>query len=129
MSVSGRLCTACNSPIPQDALFCASCGSPSPPEFDPRSTPTTWAYLNRAAAAEDRHALLQRALGSGFELRQLIGQGGFGEVWEAWDLRLKREVAVKVLLGDLAVSPALQARFAREAEAAAKLRHPNIIPI
>jgi tRNA A-37 threonylcarbamoyl transferase component Bud32 len=72
---------------------------------------------------------LQRALGAGWELRDLIGQGGFGEVWAAGDTRLKRDVAVKTLRSDLIASTALLERFQREAEAVARLRHPHIIPI
>ena len=74
-------------------------------------------------------AQLQRALGTAYELREEVGKGGFGTVYEAWDVRLKRKVAVKVLRGDLGISPDLMERFQREAEAVAKLRHPNILPI
>ncbi len=71
---------------------------------------------------------LQRALGDGFAVRELLGRGGFAEVFAAEDLRLKRMVAIKVLRPDVA-SPALVERFRREAEAAAQLRHPHIVPI
>ncbi len=77
----------------------------------------------------DARERLQNALGSGFEVRRLLGQGGFAEVYACWDTSLKREVAVKVLRRDLAAEPVLAERFRREAEAVARLRHPNIIPI
>jgi serine/threonine-protein kinase len=50
-------------------------------------------------------------------------------VYAAWDVRLKREVAVKTLRHDIHVSHALLERFELEAEAVAKLRHPHIVPI
>jgi tRNA A-37 threonylcarbamoyl transferase component Bud32 len=72
---------------------------------------------------------LARALQPGLRLGRLIGRGGFAEVYAAWDEQLKRDVAVKVLRYDLAHHEALVARFRREAEAVAQLRHPNIVPI
>ena len=127
-----RSCTACATPLPRDAAFCPTCGAATPTEFEP-TTGTEAAPVAsdtpRPSDAALRRAQLQHALGAAFELKELVGQGGFGEVWAAWDVRLKRDVAVKVLLADLAASPGLHTRFAREAEAAARLRHPNIIPI
>lgn len=64
-----------------------------------------------------------------FELGREIGRGGMGTVYEAWQRSLKRTVAVKVLGRQVSSSPAAVLRFQREAQAAAKLRHPNIIPI
>jgi tRNA A-37 threonylcarbamoyl transferase component Bud32 len=72
---------------------------------------------------------LARALQPGLRLGRLIGRGGFAEVYAAWDEQLKREVAVKVLRYDLAHHETLVARFRREAEAVAQLRHPNVVPI
>jgi len=71
---------------------------------------------------------VQLALGPDFELKDLLGQGGFADVYAVRDLRLKRDLAVKVLRPELA-SPALLQRFQREAEAVAGLRHPHIVPI
>jgi serine/threonine-protein kinase len=76
-----------------------------------------------------RRAALQDALGDNYEVRRLLGRGGFAEVYVAWDKRLKREIAVKTIRGDLVVNDNLLERFQREAEAVAKLRHPNIVPI
>jgi serine/threonine-protein kinase len=72
---------------------------------------------------------LQRALGPGYELGDRIGAGGFAEVFRARDLRLKRDIAVKVLRPDLGLTPGMLERFRREAETVAALRHPNIVPI
>ena len=80
------------------------------------------------AEAEYRERL-DRALGDGYELRELIGRGGFGSVYAVWDQRLERNVAVKALRHDLFPTPDILKRFEREAKAVAKLRHPNILPI
>ena len=53
----------------------------------------------------------QRALGESYELRALLGMGGFAEVYAAFDRRLKRDVAVKVLRTELVTSPAMLERF------------------
>src|SRR5262245_50805576 len=61
-------------------------------------------------------------------LREL-GRGGMGVVYEADDPRLRRRVAVKLLRRDGSIEPSAIVRFRREAELAASLRHPAIVPI
>ena len=63
----------------------------------------------------------------GYEIEEPLGAGGMGEVYRARDLRLGREVAVKVLSGAMAAHPDSLARFEREARAVAALNHPNIV--
>jgi serine/threonine-protein kinase len=58
-----------------------------------------------------------------------IGRGGMGVVYVARDLRLKRRVAIKVLPPELAYRSEIRARFTREAQTAARLSHPHIVPI
>src|SRR5215471_8227325 len=67
-------------------------------------------------------------LGS-YEVIALLGVGGMGEVYRARDLKLKREVAIKVLPELLAGDPERLARFQREAELLATLNHPNIAAV
>jgi Tol biopolymer transport system component len=64
-----------------------------------------------------------------FEVVELIGRGGMGEVYRARDSRLKRDVAIKILPAGLARDPDRIARFEREARAAGALNHPNIVAI
>lgn len=64
-----------------------------------------------------------------FEIIGAVGRGGMGEVWKARDLRLKRDVAIKVLPADLVRDPDRIARFEREARAASALNHPNIVSV
>ncbi len=70
-----------------------------------------------------------RLLGGRYELGTVLGRGGMAEVRRARDQRLGRDVAVKQLRIDLASDPTFQARFRREAQAAAGLNHPNIVAV
>jgi serine/threonine protein kinase/Tfp pilus assembly protein PilF len=64
-----------------------------------------------------------------YEILGPLGAGGMGEVYRARDLRLGREIAVKVLPNEVASSPDRLARFEREARAVAALNHPNIVTL
>ncbi|HXF96533.1 MAG TPA: serine/threonine-protein kinase [Gemmatimonadales bacterium] len=72
---------------------------------------------------------LRRALGDDYELLEEIGSGGFGRVYRVRDLGLEREVAIKVLHPALTADPGVVERFRREAQLAARLRHPNVVSI
>ncbi len=64
-----------------------------------------------------------------YVIKSALGAGGMGEVYRAFDTRLKRFVAVKVLPGEISDDPRLRARFEREARAVAALSHPNIVTV
>ena len=74
-------------------------------------------------------ARVERALAPQYELDREIGRGGMGIVYRARDARLKRSVAVKLLPPELAYRSEIRSRFLREAETAAQLSHPHIVPI
>src|SRR5262245_47295666 len=63
------------------------------------------------------------------EITALLGKGGMGEVYRARDLKLKRDVAIKILPEEFARDADRLARFQREAEVLASLNHPNIAGI
>ncbi len=64
-----------------------------------------------------------------YEVVELIGAGGMGEVYKARDLRLHRDVAVKVMPASFAADPERLRRFEQEARAVASLNHPNILAV
>lgn len=72
--------------------------------------------------------LVGQVLGQ-YELRELLGVGGMGAVYRAFQISLKREVAVKVLPSTLVNEPGYVERFNREAQTAALLEHPHIVSI
>jgi serine/threonine protein kinase/Tfp pilus assembly protein PilF len=65
----------------------------------------------------------------GYQITQRLGEGGMGVVYEARQIGLKRRVALKMIRGGAAARPELVNRFRIEAEAVARLRHPNIMQI
>jgi serine/threonine protein kinase len=102
-----------------DGRFCSNCGTPSgevthacPPD------PT-----------EELKERLARTLAGRYEIIRLLGRGGMAVVFLAQDLVLEREVAIKVLPPDMSHDTKLIPRFHQEARTAARLDHPNIIPI
>lgn len=68
-------------------------------------------------------------LGNRYQLLQTLGTGGMAVVYRAYDLRLERPVAIKVLRQDYSQSDAFRERFRQEATAAANLSHPNIVTV
>ena len=72
---------------------------------------------------------LIQALGDAYTLEGELGRGGMGVVFNARDERLKRRVAIKVLPPELAFREEVRIRFVREAQTAAGLSHPHIVPI
>ena len=107
-------CPACNVALPTDARFCLSCG-----ERVERPAPDAPADLLRDA--------LEKAIG--FHRIERLLTGGMGAVYLAHELALDRDVAIKVLPPERAGSRDVRERFRREARTAARLSHPNIVPL
>jgi serine/threonine protein kinase len=101
-------CPRCHTPIPGDALYCSQC----PPDY-----------------THELGERLARVLEGRYEIIRLLGRGGMAAVFLARDLVLERQVAIKVLPPDMIGDGQLMARFQQEGKTAAKLDHPNIIPI
>ncbi len=108
-------CSSCGAALAADARFCSSCGS---------------AIARHAPSqADPLRDLLQSALAPGIEIVRPIGRGGMGAVYLGRETALDREVAIKTLAPEVAGAPELRERFRREARIAAKLTHPNIVPL
>ena len=112
-------CFRCHTPIPGNSKFCLSCGADVSGGDGPTSTSSVDIVRER----------LQRIIEGKYRLERLLGKGGMGQVFLAHDLTLEREVAIKVLPPDVAQDDQVVRRFQQEAKTAAKLDHPNIIPI
>ncbi len=98
--------------MPTAAAFCPACGVATPTDAGPVAAPGE-------DAQQDHRRRLQDVLGDGYQLRELIGEGGFGSVYRAVDLKVKREVAVKVIRAELLLSQTSMDRVQREAQAVA----------
>jgi hypothetical protein len=72
---------------------------------------------------------VERTIEGRYRLERLVGKGGMGAVYEATDLRLHRKVAVKILTGSMFGNSEALRRFEREAQASARLHHPNIVTV
>ena len=115
-------CTHCHTPLPDEARFCFSCGS----DLSDGGVKTVVRPRDVTAELQDR---LTHVLAGRYNVQKLLGAGGMGAVFLAEDLTLERTVAIKVLPPDMSRDERVVARFQREAKTAAKLDHPNIIPI
>ncbi len=78
----------------------------------------------------DADPLIGSVIAKHYEIDALIGEGGMGRVYRAHHTLLQhRQVAIKVLLGDLAATIAMRLRFGQEAELASRLDHPNVVSV
>ena len=136
-------CINCGTPVPSGAKFCHSCGlsftqelaavlpgtrtPPSVPVL--RATPTA-AGVTAAGPGEisesEMFGRIRQALDGRYAVERELGRGGMATVYLATDVRHERQVAIKVMLPDLAASIGAE-RFEREIRLAAKLQHPHIL--
>src|SRR5881296_115521 len=126
-AVSPKLtCPACRAAIPAGSAFCSACGNPSPTVItDGRAAPAP----PDATEAVPVLKRLARALGPKYDVKRLVGRGGFAEIYELWDRDLDRRLACKVLHPEIAWTPGMLARFRQEAKALARLQDPSILAI
>ena len=116
-------CSRCGHGLAEGARFCPSCGLDLT-VAGPASPATAHSVAEKPEAEVVREALAQE-----YDLLEELGRGGMAIVYRARDRQLEREVAVKVLPFSLAFDAEFVERFQREARTAARLEHPNIIPI
>ncbi len=88
-----------------------------------------WRMNLPASPADPLFVSFQGALAGRYSIERELGRGGMGVVYLAHEVHLDRPVAIKLLPPARAADPGLRERFLREARLAAKLSHPNIIPI
>lgn len=121
-------CTKCQSQIPADSVYCPACGADAPTDPGPEALTQP---MRAGAGPTTRTVLTQLAesLGANYQVRRVVGRGGFAEVYEVWDRNLERRLAAKVLHPDMVTSPGALARFKQEARTVAQLSHPAILPI
>src|SRR3989442_10546520 len=128
------ICPGCRAEIPLGSSFCPACGNPSPTVITnervaapPPSSPAPEGSGRQGVRPTAER--LARALGPKYQVKRLVGRGGFAEVYELWDTDLDRRLACKVLHPEVAGTPGMLARFRQEAKALARLQHPAILPI
>jgi Protein kinase domain len=109
-------CTRCGATVASGSAACPRCGS-------------AITGSHPAEQAERIRLRIQESIGDAYRLVELLGRGGMGIVFRAREVALDREVALKVLTLDPMLSPEAYARFEREAKLAARLDHPNVVPI
>ena len=116
-------CPSCQFDNTEDSTFCRKCGTRLPFSADIQYSQTitlnaVQKILSKGSTFANRYQILAE-----------LGRGGMGIVYQAKDTKLKRTVALKFLPSELVRYPEAKERFAREAQAAAVLDHPNICTI
>ncbi len=115
------ICSHCRSEVERSAKYCPSCGGVLAPTVPVQAI----APVEQMTECD----LVTAALSDEYEVLAELGRGGMAIVYKARERLLDRDVAVKVLPSSLAFDADFVERFEREARTAAKLEHPNIIPI
>jgi hypothetical protein len=116
-------CHVCDAALPTDAGdgICTTCGSAIHPRV----------AEGQAVARQDRHPYLElvgTTLGERYQILSLLGRGGMGVVFHALDVRLREDVAIKLILPGL-VETGFSDRFFTEARRARDLVHENIVRV
>ena len=116
-------CAKCHADNPSDSKYCKECATPFPSSRD-----IVFSQTETIMPPRDKLSAGVTFAGR-YRIIEELGKGGMGIVYKAEDLKLKRIVALKFLLPDLAIDPAGRKRFIQEAQTASALNHPNICTI
>ncbi len=109
------VCPRCSAKVVPGDEVCKACGRTLPHALK--------------ADDDDADAMIGRTIADKYEIIELIGEGAMGRVYEARQLALEKDIAIKVLHKHLANDPKVKKRFHREARAASRLSHPNSLHI
>lgn len=99
------------------------------PPFPPRRPSRPRSDLSAAAAGRRVRAQVGHRINQRYRLTRMLGQGGMGVVYEAYDEQVDRRVAIKLVRKDCLADEKFKSRFARELEITARLRHPSTIRV
>ena len=119
------LCTACKTPVPLSARQCPSCGTATDPDDRTGVLETPIQPLDTAEGIMQPGS----SFGARYRIESLLGEGGMGSVYKAYDSELGRTVALKLVKPELATSPQIMQRFKQELLLASKITHKNILRI
>lgn len=114
-------CPKCKASLSDDSHFCSKCGSPVKP-IDKVVTSQTKTIIESALPSG-------KTISNKYIINEEIGRGGMGVVYNAFDTKLKRNVAIKFLPSELTQDEEAKERLIQEAQAAAALNHPQITTI
>jgi WD40 repeat protein/tRNA A-37 threonylcarbamoyl transferase component Bud32 len=120
--------TSLQAPSEGAALRCPTCGAVFPLSNTQEKRPTATQVATTPPPRTSTSQTLPARIGR-FEIRSLLGRGGFGTVYRAHDPHLGRDVALKVAHAGTLEDRTQRERFLREARAAASLRHPHLVPV
>jgi len=127
------VCPQCNYKNPDTSAQCEKCATPLPISDQTLATGGQGWSVPAADGVISATALAQlgpgTVIGNRYEIIRLLGQGGMGAVYQAHDRELDRQVAIKVIRGDMTANPEILKRFKQELILARQITHKNVIRI
>jgi tetratricopeptide (TPR) repeat protein/predicted Ser/Thr protein kinase len=127
------VCPQCNYTNADDSIACVKCATPLPANDHTLATGGQgWSIPVEegiVAVGTPKPLGVGTVLGQRYEIVKLLGQGGMGAVYRAYDRELEREVALKVIRSEMAANPEILKRFKQELILARQITHKNVIRI